>query len=211
MPYRTVGSAREHIPSLEGLSDSQVEKFIATFNSLVEDGKSESEAIPIAIASAKKSKDKYMEKADIQQAFSEFLEKHFGPSQNISIPVIKQFQEEEMVAIEWLYPVEEEDLHGERMDLEEVRNMVASLNKANEEGRLAPNIGHVVNTDGWYLEKAWVNETDCMIGDTFVPEGWPLAKTRFTNKELWEARKSGQLTGLSIGARGRREVENVED
>lgn len=141
------------------------------------------------------------------EMFSDFIEKHFGSQ----IPVVKQFQEEKMEAIEWLYPLDQEDLHGEQMNEEEIRKMIASLNKANEEGRLSANIGHVVNTSGWHLVKAWVNETDCWIGGHFVPEGWPLAKTKFTDKTLWEERKAGKLAGLSIGAKGVKVVEEQDD
>lgn len=143
------------------------------------------------------------------KSLGDLFDKAFGEL-NTSAPVIKQFNLEKMEAIEWLYPLEEDDLHGEAMDREEIQKMVESMNKANEEGKLSPNIGHVQNTNGWYLVKAWVNETDCYIGDTFVPEGWPLAKTQFIDKSLWEARKDGRLTGLSIGARGRREIEDSE-
>lgn len=158
-----------------------------------------------------KETNKNMDKKDLKKAFEDFLEKHFGGSQDSQLPIIKQLQEDKMEAIEWLYPLEEDDLHGEAMDADEIRKMVDSLNKANEEGKLSPNIGHVVNTDGWHLVKAWVNECDCMIGDTFVPEGWPLAKTKFTNVEMWKARKESALTGLSIGARGYRELETTNE
>jgi hypothetical protein len=135
-----------------------------------------------------------------------FLEKMVGGSQRKdSVPVVKQLDQEKMEAIEWLYPVEEDDLHGERMDREEIRKMVENLNKANEEKKLTNAVDHLFKSEGWHLVKAWVNECDCMVGDTFVPEGWPLAKTKFTNPDLWKARKEGNLLGLSIGARGIKE------
>jgi len=150
-----------------------------------------------------------MNKEGLLKAFTDFLDKTVGESESTA-PVIKQFDQDKMEAIEWLYPLEEDDLHGEAMNLDEIKKMVTSLNEANTSGKLSPNIGHVQNTDSWYLVKAWVNETDCYIGDTFVPEGWPLAKTQFVDKSLWEARKDGRLTGLSIGARGKRVTEESE-
>ena len=54
MPYNSVSSAREDIPSLKNLSTSQVKKFIRIFNNLVRSGEDESKAIPIAISQVKK-------------------------------------------------------------------------------------------------------------------------------------------------------------
>lgn len=53
--FRTVAGARRRIAALEGLSDSQVEIFISTFNRLEEEGTEESAAIPQAIAAANRA------------------------------------------------------------------------------------------------------------------------------------------------------------
>lgn len=55
MPYQTVSSAREKIPSLKNFTDEQVKQFIAVFNKLISEGKKEGEAIPEAIGSIKKA------------------------------------------------------------------------------------------------------------------------------------------------------------
>ena len=138
------------------------------------------------------------------------LQKAIGGT-NKEAPIVKQFDEEAQEAIEFLYPVEVDDAHGERMDRDEIVKMVDSLNKANEESKLESSIDHVFPVEGWHLVKAWVNECECTVGDTLVPEGWPLAKTKFTNPELWAARKEGRLLGLSIGARGKKEEVEIDD
>ena len=149
-------------------------------------------------------------KEELIKKIAVLLESSIGEI-STSLPVIKQFNDEEMVAIEWLYPVEQDDAHGERMSQEEVRKMIDSLNKSLKDGKLKFSINHSIYTDLWCIEKAWINECDCYIGETFIPEGWPLVKTRFFNKALWESRKSGALMGLSIGARAfREEVEDAE-
>ena len=48
-----------------------------------------------------------------------------------------------------------------------------------------------------------------MIGETLVKEGQPLVKIQFNSKEAWELRKSGDLMGVSIGAKA--EIIEVED
>lgn len=136
------------------------------------------------------------------------LDKYFGGSKRQGIDVIKQFDSEGMYAIEPLYIAPGEvDGHGDTMDLEAITGMVDSLNKANEEGRLQSGLFHKHKTDAWKLDKAWVNPTECMIGDTLVPEGQPIAKTLFTNKAAYDLRVNGDICGLSIGGRARNAID----
>lgn len=126
----------------------------------------------------------------------------------IAVPVIKQFTEEKMEAIEPLYCLADTaDAHKEGMTEQHIRKMVDNFNTniSNVKG----NIAHIAMTDGFHPLKAWVNECDCMIGDEFVPEGQPIVKMKFTNEKMWEARKSGVLGGVSIGAKGKR-IPNPE-
>lgn len=131
------------------------------------------------------------------------LDKYFGGSRKEEINVIKQFGDNtEMTCIEPLYTAPmKSDGDGDTMSAETIVNMVESINKANEDGRLQNGLFHKHNTESWYLDKAWVNPTECQIGDTIVPEGQPIAKTVFTNAAAFELRKSGDIAGLSIGAR----------
>lgn len=137
---------------------------------------------------------------DFFKAFSRTKETP-EPEQNTIIKH-KQFEEEKLQAIEVMYcPPEQDDLHGERMSEIEIRKMVDNFN-ANI-NNVKGNLGHIQNTEKFRPLKAWVNEVDCYIGDNFVIEGTPLVKIQFYDKDLFEARKSGQLLGLSIGAMGR--------
>lgn len=204
MPWSSISSAEKDVPSIKNLTSKQKQAFLRIVNSLIKEGTSESKAIPIAISQAKKI-DKNMNKENLINAFSDFIDKYFGEP-NKQLPVIKQFQEDKMEAIEWLYPLEQDDLHSERMDLEAIRGMVDSLNKAIKGNKLNTAIDHWYEERGFEIQKAWVNECDCMIGDSLVPEGWPLVKVKFHSISLWKARKEGKLLGLSIGARGSKEV-----
>tara|TARA_R110002020_G_scaffold237085_5_gene449376 strand:- start:3580 stop:4317 length:738 start_codon:yes stop_codon:yes gene_type:complete len=138
------------------------------------------------------------------------LEKAIGPSQSEGLPVTKQFQEEEMIAIEKLYILPDTtDLQGYTIDLEETEAMVKSFNEANESGELQTSLFHNHKTDSFKVLKAWVNPVDCMIGDTLVEAGQPLVQNQFINKAAWEARKEGGLGGVSISAKAT-SVEEVE-
>jgi hypothetical protein len=144
------------------------------------------------------------ESSSMQKSFVEglanLITKHFGSGQTNLQQIIK-FNDEKMIAIEPLYckPLEP-DLHGEGMTEEEIRKMVDNINTNID--KISGNIGHAFNTDGFYFLKAWVNECDCVIGDEIVPEGMPIIKVQFVDNKLWELRKAGELSGLSIGALG---------
>lgn len=136
-----------------------------------------------------------------------FGKKEFNPDtdQGVEVPIIKQFVDEEMVAIEPLYcPPNVADGHGEGMNEEDIRKMVDSANGAIERGDLSAGLFHAKNTDKIEILKTWVNECDCVIGGTTVVEGQPIAKVKFHDSKLWEMRKSGDLGGLTIGAKGKR-------
>ncbi len=148
-----------------------------------------------------------VEETEVEKSILKTLTKFFGGSKQNTHQVIKQFDEEEMVAIERLYTCAGEvDGHGDTLNLEETRGMVESLNKAIEDGSLQSSFFHTHQTNTFTIEKAWVNETDCTIGDSLVKEGQPIVKVQFHDKDAWELRKEGTLQGLSIGATGTREV-----
>lgn len=120
--------------------------------------------------------------------------------------IIKQFDDEQMIAVEPLYtPAGVEDLHGEMIELPEMEKAIASFNKAVEDGTLQPSLFHTHKTDGFKINKAWITYEECIMGDSIVPKHQPLVEIQFLNKSLWDKRKSGELQGLSIGAQGIRE------
>jgi hypothetical protein len=130
------------------------------------------------------------------------LEKHFGGSNKPALSVIKQFNDEEMIAVEKLYILPNTvDGQCDTIDLEETHKLVKSFNEANQDGTLQSSLFHGHKSQAFKVNKAWVNPYECMIGDTLVPEGQPLC-------EAWELRKSGKLMGLSIGATAS-EVEDL--
>jgi hypothetical protein len=154
--------------------------------------------------------DPFVEDGSLFKSLKKAISRIIGNS-NKELPVIKQFYDEEMIAIETMYcPPNVEDGHGELMDSETIYKMVDSCNNAIKEGRLSGGLFHEENINDIEIIKAWVNECDCMIGDTEVPEGLPIVKVQFHDSDLWQMRKDGVLKGLSIGAKGGREEVNDE-
>lgn len=130
------------------------------------------------------------------------LHKYFGGSQNEPKQIIKQLDDEQMIAIEPLYiAIGDVDGVGDTYSEPEVcHEMVKSFNQAIADGKLKGNYFHKMMTEDFTVLKAWVTETDCIIGETEVKEGMPLVKVKFHNEKAWELRKSGDLKGVSIGA-----------
>jgi hypothetical protein len=142
---------------------------------------------------------------DVERSLSDkiisTIEKYFGGAKK-SNQVIKQFDDEQMIAIEPLYiAAGEVDAVGDTYDLEDVYEMVTNFNKAIEEKTISSGLFHKSKTNSYTFIKAWVNECECTIGETLVKEGQPIVKVQFNNKIAWELRKSGELMGLSIGAK----------
>lgn len=162
--------------------------------------------------------------------FARWLNKHFG-SEDASAPefevdpskvpmaqdengkiVIKQFQEEEMVAYEPLYtPPDVPDAVGDSMEEHTIIDMVDQINKAIAEGRSLENLGHNVPIrKAWKYQEAFVSPwPSCMVGDTEVVKGQPVLVVQYHNERAWELRKEGRIKGPSIGCRGT--FRKVED
>jgi hypothetical protein len=156
-----------------------------------------------------KEVEKSLDEPITENRLMKVLDKFFGGSKQNTHQVIKQFDEEDMIAIEPLYiAAGEVDGVGDTISLEDTHGMVDSLNKAITDGRLQSGLFHKHKTDTFTIEKAWVNEVACTIGETDIPAGQPIVKVQFHNEAAWELRKSGELSGLSIGARAK-EIEDI--
>jgi hypothetical protein len=132
------------------------------------------------------------------------------PTTNTLVPVVKQFDEEQMIAIERLYLVPEHyDAHGHTISEEDTELMVKSFNSALSAGTLKFSLFHTHETNTFKTLRAWVNPYDCTIGDQFVPKGQPMCENQFLNKAAWEDRKINGLAGVSVGCKAT--LVDVED
>lgn len=119
-----------------------------------------------------------------------------------AVPVIKAFDEEQMISIEMVYEPYVLDAHNQWMSPTTLRKACEDFNEKLREGKVLPNLFHIASTDKFEIVKSWINEVECKIGDKLVSEGSWLAKLKFHDKELWEMHKSGETGGVSIGAQG---------
>lgn len=126
------------------------------------------------------------------------------------VPVIKQFDEEEMIAVEKLFIVPNTfDAHEHTISDDDTEVMVKSFSDSLTSGKLKFSLFHTHETNTFKTLRAWINPIDCMIGETFVPRGQPLCENKFLNKAAWEDRKTNGLAGVSIGCRAK--LVDVED
>jgi hypothetical protein len=138
------------------------------------------------------------------------LLKEFMPTSNQS-NIIKQFDEETYTVTEPLYiAYGEVDGHGHTYkNKEAVYQLVKAVEEGRDAGTLQPSLFHVIKSKQFTIGKAWVNEEECMLGDTLCPALQPLVEITFKSKKAFNARKDGKLAGLSIGALGT--VDLVKD
>lgn len=173
---------KENLPSpAESLTDRQKEKFVEIANTLIEKGVEESAAIPIAVYRSKK---------------------RASTKKPLTPEILKATNDEEQIAIDVVYEPFKPDAHGQWMSESTIRKACANFNTELANGAVKPNLFHLSETDKFIIEKSWINEVECVIGDQIVPEGAWLIKTKYLDPELWEMKKSGELMGVSIGCQG---------
>lgn len=130
-------------------------------------------------------------------------------------PILKGYDEVLKEAVFICYEPNVEDAHGEWMSKETVDRACRDFNDHLSKGSVVPNLFHMKGvddvaepTDSFDIKQSWVTPTDCIIGETEVLEGTWLVKLKFTNDTLWDLFLDGEVSGVSIGARGI--VGNVE-
>jgi hypothetical protein len=141
------------------------------------------------------------EESDVEKSVLKVLKSFF--SKETPAEIIKAFDDEQMISVEPIWrPAGEVDLHGDTISLEEIRKAVDNINMKIDKGTLQAGLfhGHKTNTFTW--QRAWVQEVDATLEDTFVKAGTPLISAKWSNEEAWEDKKAGVLGAPSFGAKG---------
>jgi len=123
--------------------------------------------------------------------------------------LVKAVDEELKQSLEIIYLPDTPDAHGQYASATTLRKACASFNENLEKGHVVPNLyhgkdddGEVIQSSAFTIEKSWINEVECVVGETVVPEGTWLCKLQWNNDQDWELRKSGVYAGVSFGGRG---------
>lgn len=113
---------------------------------------------------------------------------------------------EEMISYEIIYEPDTKDAHGEWMSKDTIRKAKDNWDAAYAAGLVSENLFHLTSTDAFTIEKTWIQEEfDVVVIGTeqVIKAGSWVAKVKYNNQDLWEAKKSGIVGGLSIQATGR--------
>ncbi len=97
------------------------------------------------------------------------------------------------------------DLHGDFTSAEEVRKAMESFNKS----AMRANLFHRVMTDSFEVIESYLAPTDFVLGEIPVKKGTWLMTLQVHDDSLWQMIKSGDISGISIGAVAI--AEDVED
>lgn len=138
-----------------------------------------------------------------------FIEKFLKPftSKDKETPIIKQFDEESLIVHEPLYtPANVIDGHGDFTDEDGVVRLTKALNDGVEAGTIQPSLFHKTKTKSFTIGKSWYLEQPSKVGDQVLPAYTPMVEITMKSKKLFEARVSGKIAGLSIGALAKGEV-----
>lgn len=88
------------------------------------------------------------------------------------------------------------DLQGDVTSEEEVRKACHNFNKFSRQ----PNLFHVASTETFEFAESYISPVDFELDGVAVSKGTWLATIQVTNDALWSDIKSGEVSGLSIGA-----------
>lgn len=144
-----------------------------------------------------------VEKQELVEAFSSFIEKFFGGSEKQVEPevnVIKSVDNEERMALFVVLEPDTEDAHEDVYSAKEIEkacnNFSIHCNKAN--------LFHRVQTEEAHIVQNFVTPTSFDLEDgRHIQKGtwlqwWYFPETEF-GETIWKAVKTGEINGVSVG------------
>ena len=147
-----------------------------------------------------------MDKTVIMEAFTAFLDKHFGSVQGEqnTVEVTKSVDEEQRMALFVVLEPDAVDAHGDTYSADEVEKACNNFN----EHCMKANLFHRVETDSFKIAQSFITPASFDTDDgRHIQKGSWLTWCRFDNDALWGMVKEGTVSGISIG--GRAQVEEL--
>lgn len=148
--------------------------------------------------------------SEMVDMFSSFINKFFGSTASTVQPEVF---DEEMVSYEVIYEPFVKDAHGEWMSDKTIEKAAANFNKNLEAGVVKANLFHLKETEAFTIESTWIQkELDVQVvqtGEVIKAGSW-VAKIKYNDETLWNLKKQGVVSGVSIGAKGRINQETGE-
>lgn len=125
-----------------------------------------------------------------------------------NIPIIKQANEELKQATFLVLSPDEVDLHGDVYDANEVRKACHNFNTHCRKANLL----HLTETDTFSIAESYIAPVEMKMGETIIKAGSWVSVLQFNDDDIWEGVKSGDYSGVSIGATANaEELEEGQD
>jgi hypothetical protein len=121
------------------------------------------------------------------------------------LPIEKQHNDELMQVTYVAMLPDSTDLTGDYTSAEDVRKAMESFNKS----AMRANLFHRVMTDKFHVVESYLAPTDFVLNEIPVAKGTWLMTFQINDENIWKMIKSGDITGISIGARAT--VETLEE
>lgn len=97
------------------------------------------------------------------------------------------------------------DLHGDLVDLDDIRIAKESFNKSAQRA----NLFHMLMTDSFEVAESYLAPCDMVLNGNFVQKGEWLMTLQILDDGLWEMIQKDEIVGISIGAMAK--VEKLEE
>jgi hypothetical protein len=119
---------------------------------------------------------------------------------------------EELKQATYVCMIPGEDAHGDNVTIDEIRKACHAYNRSPQK----VNLFHKAMTDSVEFVESYILPTNIDIVDAdgvlrHIPKGAWLVVTETTSDEIWKAQKDGTITGVSIGALGKREEIEIKE
>ncbi len=132
------------------------------------------------------------------------------PKTKSAKPIMKSVDELKREVTFLVYEPNVPDAHGEHASIETIAKACESFNDCYFNKQIAvPSLFHIRDedenieaTDSFDILKTFIIQVDSMIGETPISEGSWVAVIKFKNDVLWQLFLDGEVSGLSMGAKG---------
>lgn len=147
---------------------------------------------------------------DFAKGLAGLISKFFSGSQKEKeeVEITKSLNEEQRLALFVVMSPDEVDSHGDTASEEVIEKACNGFNTHCNQA----NLFHRVETEAADIVQSFINLTDFTTDDgREIKKGawlqwWHFPENDETSDSLWELVKSGEINGISIGARGTVEV-----
>lgn len=110
--------------------------------------------------------------------------------------IITKSVNEELMQVTYVAMKPGVDLHGDLVEVEDIRLAKESFNKS----LMNANLFHAGMTDTFNIIESYLCPTDLELNTHLVTKGEWLVTLQINDQELWRMIKDDEITGVSIGA-----------